>query len=204
MLTSLILAGLTMATPSPQDGSLSRCKPAETGFYSFKVKDIDGKDFAFKSLRGKVVMVLNTASKCGLTPQYSGLEDLYKKYKSKGFVIIGFPANSFKNQEPAPEAEIKAFCTQTYGITFPMMSKISVNGPDKHPLFDWLIKHSDRPEDEIEWNFTKFLVDKQGKVRYRFMPREEPNSGFIGKAIETLLSDGATKPETAKTSPSKP
>lgn len=133
-------------------------------FYDFAVKTIDGKEFKLSELRGKKVMIVNTASECGLTPQYKNLEELYKMYSAKNFVIIGFPANNFGSQEPGSNAEIQSFCTKNYGVTFPMMEKISVKGNDTHPLFIWLTEKSNNgvSNAEVEWNFHKFLIDQNG------------------------------------------
>ncbi len=158
-------------------------------FYSVTVNDIDGKPYNLGSLKGQVVMVVNTASLCALTPQYAGLQELYEKKKKAGFTIIGFPANDFLNQEPGTNEEIKAFCQREYRVTFPMMSKIVVKGTDIHPLYTWLIAQSDRPSDDIEWNFAKFLIDRQGKVRFRYAPRERPQSPFLNRDLDILLAE---------------
>jgi glutathione peroxidase len=135
-------------------------------FYDFKVKNIDGEDFDLASLKGKKVLVVNTASKCGFTPQYEDLQKLYDKYSSRGFIIIGFPANNFMNQEPGSEAEIKQFCTLNYNVTFPMMSKISVKGDDIHPLYEWLTKKelNGKADSKVKWNFQKYMIDENGKL----------------------------------------
>ena len=153
-----------------------------SGFYSFKVNAIDGTEFDLASLKGKKVMVVNTASKCGLTPQYEELEELYNTYGPAGdFVIIGFPANNFMNQEPGTDEEIQAFCSQNYGVTFPMMSKISVKGKDIHPLYQWLTtKELNGVKDsEVTWNFQKFLIDEQGRLAEVIPPREKPMSDKV-------------------------
>jgi glutathione peroxidase len=152
---------------------------AQTSFYDFKVETIDGKPFDLSSLKGKKVMVVNTASKCGLTPQYEELEELYKSYSAAGdFVIIGFPANNFMNQEPGTNEEIQAFCSENYGVTFPMMSKISVKGKDIHPLYKWLTtKELNGVKDsEVSWNFQKYLIDEKGNLVEVIPPREKPMS----------------------------
>lgn len=149
---------------------------AQSSFYDFVVKDIDGNEFSLSSFKGKKVMVVNTASKCGLTPQYEKLEKLYQEYGSESFVIIGFPANNFMNQEPGTEAEIKEFCTLNYGVSFPMMSKISVKGDDIHPLYEWLTsKEKNGFEDSsVGWNFQKYLIDENGKLVKVVKPRTDP------------------------------
>ena len=161
--------------------------PAATSVYDFTMKDIDGQQV--KLDRGKVVMIVNVASRCGLTPQYEGLQALYTKYKDQGFVILGFPANNFMGQEPGTDAEIKSFCSLKYNVTFPMFSKISVKGEDKHPLYKFLTEKETNPEfaGEIPWNFSKFLIDKSGKVIARFSPKEEPLSEKVTQAIEAAL-----------------
>ncbi|MFV0536135.1 MAG: glutathione peroxidase [Dysgonomonas sp.] len=154
--------------------------------YSFKVKDIDGKEFDLSSLKGKKVLVVNVASKCGLTPQYEKLQELYEKYKDSNFVVIGFPANNFKGQEPGTDEEIKTFCTLTYNVSFPMMSKIDVVGDNKAPLYAWLTEKSQngKLDAEVQWNFQKFMVDENGNLVDFAAPREDPFSDKIIKWIE--------------------
>jgi glutathione peroxidase len=163
----------------------------------FKVKDIDGKDQDLASYKGKVVMMVNVASRCGNTPQYEGLEALYGKYKDKGLVIIGFPANNFGGQEPGSEAEIKQFCTSKYNVTFPMMSKVSVKGDDKAPVYDWLTGEKTNPEfaGDVTWNFGKFLVDRNGNVIGRFDPGTKPSDPKVVGAIEKALAAKAAGEE---------
>lgn len=134
--------------------------------YDFTVKNIDGKDFDLSSLKGKKVLVVNTASKCGFTPQYEDLQKLYKKYGSDKFVIIGFPANNFMSQEPGTNAEIKEFCTSKFEVTFPMMAKISVKGKDIDPLYAWLTEKSQngKMDSKVKWNFQKYLIDENGML----------------------------------------
>lgn len=149
---------------------------AQNSIHSFVVKDVDGKDFPLSSLKGKKVMIVNTASKCGLTPQYAKLEQLFQQYASKNFVIIGFPANNFMGQEPGSNADIKAFCSENYGVSFPMMSKISVKGDDIDPLYDWLTQKSKNgvEDSKVSWNFQKYLIDENGKLVKSFSPRTDP------------------------------
>jgi glutathione peroxidase len=151
-----------------------------TGFYDFKVKTLEGKDFDFSSLKGKKVMVVNTASKCGFTPQYKDLEELYEQYGQK-LMIIGFPANNFANQEPGTASEIRQFCTANYGVTFPMMEKISVRGDDMHPLYKWLTSKDKNGvmDSEVKWNFQKYLIDENGKLVDVVMTREKPGSDKV-------------------------
>jgi glutathione peroxidase len=148
------------------------------GFYDFKVKTLDGKTFDFASLKGKKVMIVNTASKCGNTPQYKDLEELYSNYANSNFVIIGFPANNFGGQEPGTNAEIKEFCTSTYGVTFPMMEKISVKGDDMHPVYQWLTLKAKNGvmDSEVKWNFQKYLIDEKGNLVDVIAPKEKPGS----------------------------
>ena len=155
-------------------------------FYDFKVKDIDGNDFDFSALKGKKVMIVNTASECGYTPQYEGLEKLYEKYKDKNFIIIGFPANNFGGQEPGTNAVIKEFCKKNYGVTFPMMEKISVKGDDKHELYKWLEdkKLNGVSDGEVKWNFGKFLIDENGKWYKCISTKTEPMDEQITNWIE--------------------
>jgi len=135
-------------------------------FHDFVVKDIDGNDYALSNLKGKKVLVVNTASKCGFTPQYEDLQKLYEKYKSSNFVIIGFPANNFMTQEPGTNSEIKEFCSSKYNVTFPMMSKISVKGDDIHPLYEWLTSKEENGvmDSKVKWNFQKYMIDENGKL----------------------------------------
>lgn len=144
--------------------------------HHFKVKSITGEDFDLSQLKGKKVMVVNTASECGLTPQYAQLEELYKNKGGDQFEIIGFPCNDFGAQEPGSESEIQSFCTSNYGVTFPMMSKITVKGENKHPLYDWLLKESSKKDqlNEVKWNFQKFLIDENGNHVKTIEPTVEP------------------------------
>lgn len=145
-------------------------------FYDFTVKNIDGKDFNLASLKGKKVLVVNTASKCGFTPQYEDLQKLYEKYKDQNFVIIGFPANNFMGQEPGSNSEIKQFCTLEYNVTFPMMSKISVKGNDIHPLYQWLTEKAlnGKLDSKVKWNFQKYMIDEQGNFVDVAYPKTNP------------------------------
>lgn len=153
----------------------------QTSFYDFKVKDIDGNDFDLSSLKGKKVLVVNTASKCGLTPQYEALQALYQKYGGEGFTIIGFPANNFLNQEPGTNEEIEEFCQKNYGVSFPMMSKISVKGKDMAPIYQWLTQKSkNRVKDsEVSWNFQKYMIDENGNLVDYVSPKTRPDDPKI-------------------------
>jgi glutathione peroxidase len=159
----------------------------KTSFYDFKVKTLEGQTFDFASLKGKKVMIVNTASKCGNTPQYKDLEELFEKYGNDNFVIIGFPANNFANQEPGTAAEIRSFCTASYGVTFPMMEKISVKGDDMHPLYKWLTMKSENGvlDSEVKWNFQKYLIDEKGKLVEVIAPKDKPTSEKIGAWLST-------------------
>ena len=159
--------------------------------YDFKATTLDGQVFDLSTLKGKKVLVVNTASKCGLTPQYETLQKLYDKYKDQNFVIIGFPANNFAQQEPGTNAEIKEFCTKNYGVTFPMMSKISVKGDDIAPLYKWLtLKSLNGVVDaEVQWNFQKFMIDEQGKLVGFVSPKDKPDSEKIINWIEGKKSN---------------
>ena len=154
--------------------------------YDFKATTLDGSPFNLSSLKGKKVLVVNTASKCGLTPQYEILQKLYDTYKDRNFVIVGFPANNFASQEPGTNSEIQEFCKKNYGVTFPMMSKISVKGNDIDPLYKWLtLKTLNGVVDaEVQWNFQKFMIDEQGKLVGFLTPKELPNSEKIISWIE--------------------
>jgi glutathione peroxidase len=154
------------------------------GIYNFKVAGLDGKEIDFSQFKGKKIMIVNTASKCGLTPQYEGLEELYKKYKDK-LVIIGFPANNFAGQEPLNNDEIKDFCKKNYGVTFPMAEKISVKGDDTHALYIWLKTQAKEKglADPVTWNFGKFLVNEKGELIATFSPRTAPMSEEILKYL---------------------
>jgi len=155
----------------------------------FKMKDIDGKDVKLSKYKGKVILLVNTASKCGYTPQYEGLQRIYDKYKDKGFVVLGFPANNFGAQEPGTNEEIKEFCSMKYKVTFPMFAKISVKGDDIHPLYAFLTGKDTNPDfaGDIPWNFNKFLANTDGKIIARFNHKEKPEGEAITKAIEDAL-----------------
>ena len=161
---------------------------AASSIYEFTLPSIDGKPLPLANFKGKVVLVVNVASRCGFTPQYSALESTYEKYKDQGFVILGFPANNFGAQEPGTNEEIKTFCTRKYSVTFPMYAKISVKGADQAPLYAYLTKETGPGlTGDIKWNFTKFLVDRNGKVVQRFEPAVTPDSNEVVGAIEKQL-----------------
>ena len=151
-------------------------------------KSIDGKDTSLAAYKGKVVLVVNTASKCGNTPQYSALEALQKKYESKGFTVLAFPCNDFGGQEPGTAEEIQTFCKSTYAVSFPLMEKIHVKGPEQHPLYAALSAKDGAFPGDVKWNFGKFLIGKDGKAIARFEPKEKPDSPAIATAIEKALA----------------
>ena len=158
-----------------------------TTIYDFSAKTIAGADQKLDEYRGKALLIVNVASKCGFTPQYTGLEELYRKFKGQGLVVLGFPSDQFGHQEPGNEAEIKNFCSLNYDVTFPMFAKIDVNGANTHPLYKYL-KHEAKGllgSEAIKWNFTKFLVDKDGEVVKRYAPNDTPES--IGKEVASAL-----------------
>lgn len=158
--------------------------------YDFTVQDIDGKNVGLEGYKGMVIMIVNVASKCGYTPQYEGLQAVYEEYKDDGLVILGFPANNFKGQEPGTNEEIKEFCTLTYGVEFPMFSKVSVVGDDQHELFAYLtgLENADFKGD-IKWNFEKFLIDRNGKLIRRFRSNVKPESEEISEALKAVLAE---------------
>jgi glutathione peroxidase len=154
---------------------------AQQSFHNFKVKTIDGKQFDFSQLKGKKVMVVNVASKCGLTPQYKDLQKLYETYGGPRFEIVAFPANNFLSQEPGTNAEIKEFCTKNYGVTFPVMEKISVKGSDQAEIYKWLTSKSENKvlDTDVSWNFQKFLIDENGNLVKSVSPKENPMSDDV-------------------------
>jgi glutathione peroxidase len=164
---------------------------ADKNVFDFTLNSIDGQSTPLASFKGKVVMLVNVASRCGFTPQYSALESIYEKYKDRGFVIVGIPANNFGKQEPGTNQEIKTFCATKYKVSFPMMSKVSVKGDDITPLYQFLTDKSSSPKTggEIQWNFTKFLVGPDGRVITRFEPEVTPDSPEVIAAIEKALND---------------
>jgi glutathione peroxidase len=160
---------------------------AAADLQSIPLKDIDGKDTSLKAYDGKVLLLVNVASKCGHTPQYEGLEALYRKFKDRGLVVLGFPSNDFGAQEPGTEAEIKLFCTSKYDVTFPMFSKLHVKGPEQHPLYAALTGADSPAPGPVKWNFGKFLVGKDGKLVARYDSGTKPSDPTITEAIEKAL-----------------
>ncbi len=186
--TIVLGVGLILGIGSAQageEGSLMAAKT--TSLYDFTMDDIDGKPVNLSQYRGKVLLVVNTASMCGNTPQYSDLEKMYEQYQEKGFEILAFPANNFGQQEPGTNQEIKSFCFTKYSLTFPLFSKISVKGDDKHPLYRYLTEQSPFPG-EVEWNFQKYLIDRSGNVVARYHHRTKPLADEIVRGVEAALA----------------
>lgn len=175
-----------MPAQATQEGTVRM--PARTPMvYDFTLNDIDGKPVSLSQFRGKALLLVNTASFCGNTPQYTDLEKIYEQYREKGFEILAFPANNFGQQEPGTNAEIKDFCYTKYSLSFPLFSKISVNGDDKHPLYRYLTEQSPFPG-EVEWNFQKYLVDRSGKVVARYHHRTKPSARDVVRDVERVLA----------------
>ena len=168
--------------PGPTHGPM-------TTLHDFTLKTIDGQDKSLKDFEGQVCLVVNVASKCGLTPQYEGLQKLHDSLEDRGFAVLGFPCNQFGGQEPGTEAEIQSFCSTNYGVTFPMFSKLEVNGDGRHPLYAWLTAEDAQPDGsgDIAWNFAKFVIGKDGQVVARFAPTAAPTSEEVVSAIEGAL-----------------
>lgn len=176
-LLSMALFALTLMVSAVESPSL----------YDIPLQDIDGRKTSLKAYQGKVLLVVNVASKCGLTPQYKALESLYQKYKNQGLVVIGLPCNDFGSQEPGTEAEIKAFCEKNYSVSFPMFSKVHVKGPEQHPLYASLTGKDAAFPGDIKWNFGKFLIGRDGKVLQRFEPKLTPEDPKLVEAVEAAL-----------------
>jgi glutathione peroxidase len=186
----LSIAALLAAVPWSIVSAQSEArKPASV--LGFTVKDIDGKDVPLSKYRGKVLLIVNTASQCGLTPQYKGLQEIYQKYKDQGFEVLAFPANEFGSQEPGTNGQIKEFCSTRYKVSFPLFSKIVVKGNGIHPLYHFLTSESTDPKfaGPIKWNFAKFLVNRKGEIVDRFDPQARPESAEVTGAIEKALSE---------------
>jgi glutathione peroxidase len=188
ILTSLLLASVMHAKPK----TTPRPTVSVTDPFSFKVTDIDGKPRDLAQYRGKAVLIVNTASRCGFTPQYEGLEALYDRYRARGFEVLAFPANDFMGQEPGTNDEIKTFCATRFKTSFPLFAKVSVKGKEMAPLYQWLTTSSPFPGD-IPWNFTKFLVAPDGRVVARFGPRTKPEDAEVIAALEPILPLPAAK-----------
>jgi glutathione peroxidase len=181
----IALVALTVVFSSTQKAQAM----APTSLYDITVKDIHGKDVSLSSYKGKALLIVNVASECGYTPQYEGLQKLHEKYKDKGLVVLGFPANNFGSQEPGTDAEILKFCSSKYSVTFPMFSKVSAYGHDIHPLYAKLTADhgAGSPAGEVSWNFEKFLVDKKGNIVKRYKSRVKPDSAELMADIESAL-----------------
>lgn len=185
--------GMTAAQDQAQQDAAGQEESAEVpAALDFSMKTLQGETKKLAEYKGKVVLVVNTASKCGLTPQYAGLQGLYDQYKDKGLVVLGFPCNQFGGQEPGTSLEISAFCTENYGVTFPMFAKIDVNGDNACDLYKHLTALETKPagSGKISWNFEKFLLDREGNVVSRFSPRTKPESEEFVSAIEKQLDAG--------------
>ncbi len=176
---SLLVAALCLQMISVQ---------AADSIYDIPLKDIDGNATSLKPQQGKVLLIVNVASHCGFTPQYTALEAVYQKYKSQGLVILGFPCNQFGGQEPGTDADIKEFCTAKYNVTFPMFDKLEVNGDNRHPLYVLLAGKDSPFPGNIHWNFTKFLIGRDGKIVSRFDSKVKPDSAEVTQAIEAALA----------------
>lgn len=190
----MAVIGAAALTPARAHEEKDKGEMASGGVLQFKVKDIDGKDVSLDTYRGKVLLIVNTASKCGYTPQYAGLEELYKKHQADGLVVLGFPCNDFGRQEPGSEAEIKKFCSEKYKVTFPMFSKVAVKGDGACDLYKFLTSKETNPRfaGDIKWNFTKFLVDREGNVIGRFGSGDDPlTSKPLTEAVQKALSQRA-------------
>jgi glutathione peroxidase len=160
-----------------------------TSFHDFQARSIDGQERSLRDFSGRVCLVVNVASKCGLTPHYRGLQALYERYHERGFEVLGFPCNQFGAQEPGSEPEIQTFCETRYGVSFPLFAKLDVNGPQRHPLYAHLTAQATRPDGpgDVRWNFAKFLIGRDGAVLARFAPQTEPTADELVKALEAAL-----------------
>jgi glutathione peroxidase len=185
---AIVLAAFLMVQIPVSAQTKEKQMETQPALYSFTMKTIDGNEKKLSDYKGKVLMIVNVASKCGHTPQYKGLEALYEKYKDRGFMILGFPANNFLWQEPGTDSVIKQFCTTTYGVQFDMFSKISVKGKDQNPLYHYLTKESPVPG-AVQWNFQKYLVDRKGNVVEKFAPGTEPTEKEVIAGIEKLVNE---------------
>lgn len=185
--STALSAAMVVAAPEPVD----RAADDPTQVLSFTMERLESGSEDLETYRGKVVLIVNTASKCGLTPQYEDLQKLYDTYKEQGFVVLGFPANNFRNQEPGSDEEIAEFCERNYGVTFPMFSKISVKGDDQHPLYAKLTGAPKPIGGEVSWNFQKYLVDRTGHVVQMFEPRTKPMDEKVTEKIEELLKQAS-------------
>ena len=192
LLFVVIIGGFVMSFANDvEENSTSSESVKPKSIYEFPLKDIDGKDVKLKKYKGTVLLIVNTASKCGYTPQYESLQKIYEKYNAQKFYVLGFPANNFSEQEPGTEKEIKEFCESKYKVTFPMFAKISVKGADQDPLYTFLTGKETNPAfaGDISWNFNKFLVNKKGEIVARFSSKDKPDSEVVTQAIEKYLKE---------------
>jgi glutathione peroxidase len=187
---ALTLCCLLGVTNWAQAADTARTGGKTQSIHDFVVQDIQGQEIKLEQFRGKVVLLVNVASQCGYTPQYEGLQKVFLQYRDRGFLVLGFPANNFGGQEPGTNQEILSFCSSRFHVTFPMFSKISVKGEDKHPLYKYLTEPETNPKfaGEIKWNFNKFLVDRKGNIVARFDSPDTPQSEKVTKAIESALN----------------
>jgi len=187
LILSAVLAFGAFAAMAPADNHAD--KDHECAL-NFEVKDIDGQTVDLEDYEGNVVLIVNVASKCGLTPQYDGLQSMYEEYKDQGFVVLGFPCNQFGGQEPGSESDIKIFCKENYDVSFPMFSKVEVNGDDAAPIYKYLTAKDAQPKGsgKVTWNFEKFLVDREGNLVHRFAPSMKPDDKELTAAIEAELT----------------
>lgn len=185
-----LAAAAMLAAVLPRAATAADGPPKPASVLDFKVPDIEGKPVDLANFKGQVLLIVNTASQCGNTPQYAGLEALYEKYRGQGFAVLAFPANEFGHQEPGSNGEIRQFCTSRYNVSFPLFSKIVVKGPGIHPLYQFLTGPETNPKfaGDIGWNFDKFLVDRKGQVVARFKAGVKPESADVVKAVEAALA----------------
>lgn len=183
------VALLLVKAAGANEGANGVGKGRAKSVYDFTLKDSKGRDVKLEEFRGRVVMLVNVASKCGYTPQYEGLQKIYERYKDRGFTVLGFPANNFGAQEPGTNEEIQEFCRINYGVTFPIFAKISVKGDDRHPLYKYLTERETNPDfaGQIKWNFNKFLVGRDGRILARFDSADKPEDARVTQAIEAAL-----------------
>lgn len=188
-LCQFLWCGIFLFVTEPMISITFAGTPTPMSILDFSMKNIDGKTIPLSAYKGKVILIVNVASECGFTPQYTELEQLYRKYHDKGFVILGFPANNFGAQEPGTDAQIKTFCSTTYHVTFDLFSKISVSGADEHPLYRYLTSTETDPKfaGPIKWNFQKYLIDRNGSIAGKFMSAVKPMSAEIVSAVEAAL-----------------
>jgi glutathione peroxidase len=186
---ALLLVKASGASAGANEGANGVGKGRAKSVYDFTLKDSKGRDVKLEEFRGRVVMLVNVASKCGYTPQYEGLQKIYERYKDRGFTVLGFPANNFGAQEPGTNEEIQEFCRINYGVTFPIFAKISVKGDDRHPLYKYLTERETNPDfaGQIKWNFNKFLVGRDGRILARFDSADKPEDARVTQAIEAAL-----------------